>query len=188
MSFDLQAALRRLKPQRRSGALTRRNDDDLTFVEEPVRARAELMLDTCGYIDVLQGHTPAAVDALLATRICNHSAIGLAELVHLFGRLDPDHRGTMGTLRELSGVIAEIPPHRLTPPSMRTLGEAGLLAGLAERLTGQREGRGQALFNDAVLYLHALERGCVVLTRNLREFDFFDQLVPSGRVLFYRQA
>jgi len=28
----------------------------------------------------------------------------------------------------------------------------------------------------------------VLLTRNIREFDWFDQLLPSGRVLFYRQT
>ena len=34
--------------------------------------------------------------------------------------------------------------------------------------------------------LHALERGYTVLTRNIRDFDFMNQIMPSGRVLFYR--
>jgi hypothetical protein len=62
----------------------------------------------------------------------------------------------------------------------------GMLAGLAMRLTGRF--KDQALLNEAVLYLHALERGCIVLTRNLADFDVFRQLVPTGGVLLYRQA
>jgi predicted nucleic acid-binding protein len=44
------------------------------------------------------------------------------------------------------------------------------------------------LLNDASLYLQAMERGWIVLTRNLRDFDYLDQLLPAGRVLFYEQA
>jgi hypothetical protein len=84
-------------------------------------------------------------------------------------------------------VIADMPGHRLTAPSRNVLGEAGILAGLAVRLAGIGSGREQALLNDATLYLQAVEQGQTVLTRNIREFDCFDQLLPSDRVLFYRQ-
>jgi hypothetical protein len=49
-------------------------------VESPVAAGAELLLDTCVYIDVLQGRTPASVDELLQARIINHSTICLGEM------------------------------------------------------------------------------------------------------------
>lgn len=145
------------------------------------------MLDTCVYIDVIQGRTPSAVDTLLRARITNHSSICLSELTHLFGRLAPDHPETERTLTKIESAIGRIPPRRLTAPSTRALGEAGMLAGLVARLGGYPEDR-QALLDDAILYLHAVEQGCVVLTRNLREFDFFDQLLPHGAVLFYRQS
>jgi hypothetical protein len=187
LSFDLVAALRRIKAQRSSCAVSRRADDDLPFVPEQIEAGPELMLDTCVYIDVIQGKVPRSVDDLLGARISNHSSICLAELTHLFGRLDPQHPETPNTLKELRGVIKDdIPAHRLTAPSTRVLGEAGMLAGLTTRLTGRS--KEQALLNDAILYLHALERSCVVLTRNLADFDVFHQLVPTGSVLFYRQA
>ena len=187
LSFDLAAALRRIKPQRHARIVARRADDELPFVPDQVEAGPELMLDTCVYIDVLQGKVPPAVEDLLVVRISNHSSICLAELTHLFGRLDPTAPRNPNTLKELRGVIKEdIPPHRLTAPSTRVLGEAGMLAGLTMRLTGRS--KDQALLNDAILYLHALERGCVVLTRNLADFDVFHQLVPTGSVLFYRQA
>lgn len=187
MSFDLPAALRRVKAQRISGTLTRRNGDQLPFLIDPIIAGPELMLDTCVYIDILQGTAPQVIEDMLNVRIANHSSICLAELTHLFGRLDPEHPKTSSTLRELRGVIEQdIPVHRLTEPSTRALGEAGILAGLTMRLSGRA--KDQALLNDAILYLHAQERGCVVLTRNLADFDLFHQLMPSGRVLFYRQG
>jgi predicted nucleic acid-binding protein len=43
-----------------------------------------------------------------------------------------------------------------------------------------------AAFNDATIYLHALERGYALLTRNIRDFDFLDQIVPAGCGLFCR--
>jgi hypothetical protein len=185
LSFDLASALRRIKAQLlRNVALHPR---DLPFVPDEVDAGPELMLDACVYIDVLQGKIPPNVEDLLVARIANHSAICLAELTYLFGRLDPKHPETANTLKELRGVIEEdIPHHRLTAPSVRVLGEAGMLAELALRLTGRS--KDQTLLNDAILYLHAHERGCVVLTRNITGFDVFHKLMPTGKVLFYRSA
>jgi hypothetical protein len=47
-------------------------------------------------------------------------------------------------------------------------------------------GERTAALNDATIYLHALERGNTVMTRNIRDFDFMNQILPSGRGLFYR--
>jgi len=153
-----------------------------------MRAGPDLLLDTCVYIDVIQDRIPADVEALFAARRLNHSGIALAELTHLLGRLDPrDHR-TEPVCSEISGVISEIRPHRLSSPSLKTMGDAGILAGLASRLAGVESARRQALLNDAMLYLQTIEQGLTLLTRNIREFDWFDQLLPSNRVLFYRQT
>jgi predicted nucleic acid-binding protein len=43
-----------------------------------------------------------------------------------------------------------------------------------------------AALNDATIYLHALERGYAALTRNIRDFDLMNQILPEGRVVFYR--
>jgi len=153
----------------------------------PVSAGGELLLDTCVYIDVLQGRTPASVDELLEARILNHSTVCLAEMTHLFGRLDPSHAGTKGVLREIRSMIEEIPEHRLSSPSEMTMGEAGMLAGLASRLLGIERSERLLLLNDASLYLQALEGGWTILTRNIRDFDCFDQILPANRVIFYQQ-
>jgi len=157
----------------------------LPIVESPVSAGAELLLDTCVYIDVLQGRTPASVDELLEARIINHSTVCVAELTRLFGRLDSTHAATKGVLREIRQTIEDIPSHRISSPSETAMGEAGMLAGLIARLMHMERSERMLLSNDASLYLQALERGWTVLTRNVRDFDCFDQILPAGRVLFY---
>ncbi len=144
------------------------------------------MLDATVYIDVLQGKSPIAVDRLLQSRIINHSTVALTELTHLIGALDPLHLDTPKVLKPLLRTIDDIPQHRLTAPSPRACGEAGMLAGLAARLTGQS--RNMALLNDALIFLHASETGCDLLTGNVRDFDWFDQLLPGNGVLLYRRS
>jgi hypothetical protein len=186
LNFDLRKSLRRIKPEQRTAALVRRPDDALPFVTDDVSAGPELLLDTCVYIDALQGRLPAEVDGLFAVRRLNHSGVAVAELTHLLGHLDPRDNRTEQVCSEISGAIQDIRQYRLKAPSLQTLGEAGILAGLAARLAAVESGRKHALLNDAVLYLQAMEHGQIVLTRNLREFDWFDQLLPANRILFYR--
>jgi hypothetical protein len=59
-----------------------------------------------------------------------------------------------------------------------------MLAGLLTRLTGQRNS--VSLLNDATLFLQAAETGCDILTGNVSDFDWFDQLLPGTGVLLYR--
>jgi hypothetical protein len=188
LSFDLNTLLRRLKPQRRTLPLHRRPDTALAFVPEQPSAGLELLLDACVYIDVLQRRAPDNVKRLLASRLSNHSGIVIAELTYLFGRLDPCDRRTARVLAEIAGVISDMPEHRLAAPSLNVLGAAGILTGLTTRLSGIAGGREHSLLNDAALYLQAVENGQMVLTRNILEFDCFDQLLPFNRVLFYHRA
>ena len=186
LSFDLKRSLRRLKPTRRTTRLARRPDAALPFIGEKTTGGPELLLDKCVYIDILQDRAPVGLQTLLTARLCNHSGIALAELTHLFGRLDPQDHRTRPVMADISAMILDMPVHRLAAPSTHALGKAGILAGLTARLTGTEPG--QALLNDAALYLQAIEQGQTLVTRNVREFDWFDQLLPSGRVLLYRQA
>ncbi len=145
------------------------------------------MLDTGVYVDVLQGSTPPEVDEILAVRQVTHLSVMLGELSHNFGRLDPADPRTPAVLRQLTGLFDDIRPHRIEQDiSARVLMEAGILAGLVCRLGGLPPGREVAALNDATLYLHALEQGHTVLTGNIRDFDVLQQILPGGRVLFYR--
>lgn len=188
MAFDLAATLRRLKPEKRTEPLGPRADNELPFVTDPVISGPSLLLDTSVYIDVLQGRAPQAVKDLLLAREVNHSSVALAELVHLFGRLDPAHEDTAGVLAPIAATIAEIRQHRLTAPSIQALAEAGIVTGMIARLTGLSKVDRQPMLNDATIFLQAMESGFTVLTGNVSDMDLIAQLVPAGRVLFYRRA
>jgi predicted nucleic acid-binding protein len=142
-------------------------------------------LDSTVYIDTLQGRSPPEVDALLRRSLSHHSAVAVGELTQAFGRLDPKDPRTRGALDKLATALSSIPPRRLEAPSVRAFAEAGMLAGLGARL-GAAE-TGPALLNDALLLLQARETGRTLLTRNLRDFDVLQQLVPDAQVAFYRR-
>jgi predicted nucleic acid-binding protein len=185
LSFDLVRALRRLKPAKFDAPLRRRPAGELPFVTAAPRPGPELLLDTTVYIDGLQGRTPREVDDLVAMRVCNHSAVCLAELTRAYGRLDPSDPRTADALTSIDRTIAIMHPHRIREPSQSVWGTAGILAGLAFRLGTYQPGYERKLLNDALVFLQALENGEVVLTGNIADFDVLTQLVPEGRVLLY---
>ena len=187
MALDLAATLRRLKPEKRTAPLLRRADRELPFVDRQPTAGPPLLLDTTVYIDVLQGRAPAELGELLRVRQVNHSSIAVCELAHLFGRLDSAHPGTKAVLAEIETTIADIPPHRLSAPSLQAVVEAGIITGMAARLKGLPTVNRQPLLNDACLVLQAIETGSILLSRNIRDMDLIDQLAPGARILLYRQ-
>ena len=188
MTFDLRRSLRRIKPHRFTRPLQRRSRSELPFVSALPGPGKPLLLDTCVYIDVLRGKTPAAVDALLGQCTVNHLSVCVAELTHSFGRLDPRHAGTDETLQKVTRAVDAIPHHRLATASEAVIIEAGILAGLVFRLFNLQPGQEVAALTDATIYLHALVNGLTVLTRNLRDFDALNQILPDGQVLFYNQT
>jgi predicted nucleic acid-binding protein len=64
--------------------------------------------------------------------------------------------------------------------------EVGILSGTLARLQRYKSDRRRRVLNDALLFATARKHGCSVLTRNVLDFDFLQQLDPSGKVLFYR--
>jgi predicted nucleic acid-binding protein len=87
----------------------------------------------------------------------------------------------------LEEAIIGIPAHRLSAPSIQAAAEAGIVTGIIARLCGLPKSDHQPLLNDALLYLQALESGLTLVSRNISDMDLIEQLVPSGRILFYRQ-
>lgn len=183
--FDFDAAVRwaRFDPNR---TLARRQDDGLPFVDDRAVAGQELLLDTCVYIDGLQGRAPEVVADLLDIRLSNHSTVAIQELMHTVGVLDPKHPGTKGAVRQIGVTISEMKPHRIFAPDADVLGRAALVSGMLCRLQGyQKDVRLRAL-QDSILFLQAQKMGFTVLTANVSDFDYLLQLLPAGRVLFYR--
>jgi predicted nucleic acid-binding protein len=190
LNIDLDGALRATRAQRPTIPLTRRPDAQLPWASREALIGAPLMLDTTVYLDVLSGRTPAKIDELLRFRICNHSAVCLAELTHAFGRLDPRHPNTKSVLKILRDVISDVPAHRLYAADSDAWAAAGMLAGALSRHTGLGVGQGRErrFLNDALLFLQARKLGCAVLSGNIRDFDLLNQLMPSGRIILYRKT
>lgn len=187
MSFDLDLALRWLKPQRRKRQLRRRPDDDLVWVDQVPAVGAPVLLDTTVYIDTLQGHSPVALDAFISLRTCNHSSVCLSELTHAFGRLSPADTRIDRALKVVGQTIRDIPEHRLVEPDADIWGAGGILAGMLFRLGSYAAGTERKCLNDSLVYLQARKLGWPVVTGNLQDFDFLNQLVPDGRILLYRK-
>ena len=188
MSFKVDVALRWLKPQRRVRPLERRRDDKLSWIADAAGIGSPVLLDSTVYIDTLQGRSPPALDALITLRTCNHSAVCLSELTHAFGRLRPMDPRTSGALKVIRRTIRDIPVHRLVAPDTDTWGAAGMLAGILFRLGSYAAGAERKCLNDALVFLQGRKLGWPILTGNIVDFDFLNQLVPDGRILLYRRA
>ena len=188
MGFDLSETLRSLKPQKRTGTLERRVDEDLPWVADEPAIGGPLFLDTSVYLDVLQGRSPAEVDRLLTYRLCHHSSVCLSELTHACGRLDPKHHSTKAVLETVEATVDDIPAHRLHAPEAAIWGQAGVLVGLLFRWSNLPKGEGheRRFVNDALVFLQARQLGASVLTGNVRDFDFLTQILPTGRIILYR--
>lgn len=183
--FDVAGALRwaRFDPRR---TLARRPDEALPFARDDELAGQPLLLDTCVYIDQMQGRAPGLVEALIERRQVSHSTVSIQELMHTVGVLDPRDPRTTGVVKTIRTQIEAMPDHRVFVPDAEVLGRAALLAGVLSRVQAYaRDARLKAL-QDCVLFLQAQKLGFTTLTANVTDFDFLLQLVPTGRVLLYR--
>lgn len=183
--FDIAGALRwaRFDPRR---TLARRPDKALPFASADELAGQPLLLDTCVYIDQMQGRAPSLVEHLVGSRQVNHSTIAVQELTYTLGVLDPNDHRTAAVVAQVQAQIEAMPDHRVFAPDAQVLGRAALLSGMLARLQGYHRDHRQKALHDCVLFLQAQKLGFAVLTANVAEFDLLLQLIPTGRVLFYR--
>jgi len=115
-----------------------------------------------------------------------HSPVTEAELAAACGMLDPTHSGTRQIVEKIQRIIEQRSTVRVIIPDPEIWREAGILSGVLARLQGYGKDERRRMLNDALLFASARKYGCAVLTRNLRDFDFLQQLDPSGMVLFYK--
>lgn len=186
MSSDLEATLRKLKPEKRQRPLKPRPAADLEFVDTTSNRPHKLLYDTTVYIDILQGRFPKNGDVTLRAAAAWHSPVTEAELVAAIALLDPINPQTPAISKEISDVIERRPNYRTIVPDAEVWREAGVLSGILARLQGYGKDHRRRLLNDSLLFASARKHGCSVLTRNVVDFDFLQQLDPSGDVLFYK--
>ena len=186
MSSDFRGILRKLKPEKRLIQLKPRDESDLEFLETTRKMPVKLLYDTTVYIDILKNRFPQVNDPILKESEAWHSPVTEAELAASCGRLNPSHAHTRENIEEIVAVIESRPRHRTITPDVHIWQEAGVLSGLVSRLQGYATNAQRRVLNDALLFASARKYGCAVLTRNVVDFDFLQQLEPSGKVLFYR--
>ena len=107
--------------------------------------------------------------------------------MHTVGVLDPKDPRTPVAVAAIRGLVRSMPPHRVFAPDLEVLGRAALLSGMLCRLQGYAADRKLRALQDCVLFLQAQKLGFTVLTANVSDFDLMLQLLPAGRVLFYRR-
>jgi predicted nucleic acid-binding protein len=61
-----------------------------------------------------------------------------------------------------------------------------VLSGTLVRTQGYAREQRRRVLNDALLFATARKYGCVVLSRNVLDFDLLQQLDPLGKVMFYK--
>jgi predicted nucleic acid-binding protein len=158
----------------------------LDFIETTKIRPTKLLYDTTVYIDILQDRFPTQGEVMLRAVDAWHSPVTEAELAAACGLLDPGDSGTRKVIEEIAALIDRRPVQRTITPDRDTWREAGILSGMLARLQGYERAQRRRVLNDALLYVTARRYGCTILTRNLADFDFLQQMDPSGRVLFYK--
>lgn len=184
-SFAFQRSLRRLKPEKRQKGLAYRDRSQLRFLSNLKPPLPKLLLDTSVYIDALQGRLPDYTAIALRTGSLWHSSVTEAELAALAGLLNPTHSDTANVIAQVAASIEFRPEHRILTPDRETWREAGILTGLLARLQQYGKIEQRKALNDALIFLTATKNGCVVLTRNVADFDLLMQLDAKGQAIFY---
>jgi predicted nucleic acid-binding protein len=185
LSSEFEKSLRRLKPEKHRKRLVHRNRSQLPYLSSLKPPFPKLLLDTCVYIDALQGRLPESVAIALRAGNLWHSAVTEAELAALAGLLDPSHPETQHAIAQVAASIELRPAHRTLAPDRDGWREAGILAGILARLQQYGKNERRKALNDALIFLSAARHGCVVLTRNTSDFDLLMQLDRRGRAVFY---
>jgi len=103
------------------------------------------------------------------------------------GAATPRRHANQALSRGDRQTVRDIPSHRLTAPDADTWGAAGILGGILFRLGSYSAGAERKCLNDGLAFLQARKLGWPLVTGNIADFDFLNQLVPDGRILLYRR-
>ena len=165
--------------------LPARRHDELDFFEADELAGERVMLDTCVLIDQLQGKLPDAVESRILARTIVHSPIVMGEMSFLIGALDHTHAATPGVIDQISELLRTMPDHRILGMTHEDTVRGNILAGAISRILGYPKDARRKAQNDAILAAQASRLGCLLITRNISDFDRLSQLEPKLKVAFY---
>lgn len=183
--MEIDRILRRCRVALDQSALPLRDRTDLDLFEEAEVAGERVLLDTCVIIDQLQGRLPANVEDRISARTIVHSPIVLGEMSFLIGNLDPGHKETVTAVRRIISLLDRVPDHRIMPLLPEDLIRGNILSGVLARVAGYPKEVRRKAQNGAALAAQVSRLGCLLVTRNVADFDRLSQLEPKLRVAFY---
>jgi predicted nucleic acid-binding protein len=183
--MEIDRILRRCRAALDQNALPLRDVTDLDHFDDGEVAGERVLLDTCVIIDQLQGRLPDEVEDRISARTIVHSPIVLGEMSFLIGNLDPRNAETVKAVSLITSLLGRIPDHRILPLAPEDLIRGNILSGVMARVLGYPKEARRKAQNDAALAAQASRLGCLLVTRNVADFDRLSQLEPKMRVAFY---
>ena len=185
MSIDLDASLRRRKPEKRLKRLSLRPLEKLHGVAALPTEAVAILVDTNVYIAEASGTLSDEAAAVLGRSLLFHCSVCLAEIATGIGNANPSHSLWTVSRDHYAGLIGSMPTARILTPDDAIWVDAGILAGMLARTQGlQRHQRKEAL-NDALILLTAARHGLPVLTSDRDDFDLLQQLAPETTFYWY---
>jgi predicted nucleic acid-binding protein len=183
LSFDLDAILRRLKPEKHRAQLRPRAASGVIAADQLASGPAVLVPDTAIYIEVASGRLSPAARALLADAIQFHCVVALSELMQGVAMHDPGRPDHAAVRRYYADLIRAVPASRLLVPDDDAWMRAGVMTGTLARTQGYQPHQRKELMADALIYLSAVKAGLAILTPNAGDFGLLQQLDGTGRVI-----
>ncbi len=185
MSLDLDAILRRIKPDKKTTPLANRPDDAFVRAETLTGSQLRLLPDTNVYIADAAGGLPAGVQEVLDRSLLFHCSVCFAELALGLAAYSPSAAGWAAQRNHYSELFGSVPPGRLLAPDEDVWITAAVIAGVLARVQGRARSQRSGLLNDTLIYLTAAKAGVPVLTGNRRDFDVIQQIAGTGQFLWF---
>jgi len=186
LTIDLEALLRRCKPERWRGQLTPRPIGELVAAASVAgTARLALLPDTNVTIRNMSGTLPADVEFVLDNALQFHCSVCVAEITAGIAHYDPAASNWRRVRRQYGLLLGSIPDTRLLVPDAETWHLAGVISGTLARTQGFQPHQRKEGLNDVLIYLTAAKRGLPVVTANRVAFDLIQQIAPGGMFLHF---
>jgi predicted nucleic acid-binding protein len=169
--------------------LVRRAAAELNFDAAAVaKAGPPLVLDTNAIVAALKGKLPPPVRRLVALSRIFASSVVVGEIVQGFYNLDAADPRTKAARSQIGLVLDELSRVETIVPTNDDWRLANaVLASLGRRNRFDKTKR-RNLLADALIHASVRRAGACLVTANTRDFDYLEQALPGGWVLYFVQV
>ena len=186
MTGQFRDALRKLKPERKTGQFIVRSSGNFAAAATLATGRFPFVPDTSVYVGNAAAILPAAVtDILDRGGLQFHCIVCLGEIIAGVSAFHPDAAGYDRVRAHYQRLLHTIPDNRVLTPDEDIWLEAGIVSGTLARTQGLQRHQRKEFLNDALIYLTAAKYGLPVLTANRDDFDLIQQVTGRGQFIHY---